>query len=166
MYPIHPSSLGVPWHFYWVPHLYRYESDQWATIRPEMIYVIYLNPVDRPRARSPFSAILLSRMRCIRYTHTITADIKAAKIQTMNDFEYDGPHEATHRYLYICKYTRLRRYVLATHDPPISPRPENALTNANATARLAAESGIELLTHAIAIVYETDDWAIKKLPNV
>lgn len=70
---------------------------------------MYLNPAGRPRARSSISALLLSRMRYIRYTHTIPADITAAKMQIRYDLEYDGPHEATHRYLYLSRYISVRR---------------------------------------------------------
>ena len=63
------------------------------------IYVIYLDPLGKPRVRSFISASSLSRIRCSRYAHNMERDTKNAKVQHMNDLEYDGPHSVGHKYL-------------------------------------------------------------------
>ena len=50
-------------------------------------YVIYLNPLGKPKARSFISASWLSRIRCSRYTQNMAIDIKNDSVQQMNDLE-------------------------------------------------------------------------------
>ena len=51
-------------------------------------YVIYLNPLGKPGARSFVSASSLSRIRCWRYTHNMERATRRARMQHINDHRH------------------------------------------------------------------------------